>query len=156
MKIKITKNNPSIKLRTSKHGGFALLFAVLVSSLLLTIGLSILNISLKELAISTSSRQSIYAFYAADSGLEYAKYKDLKVGWEPMDSLYYDGSDAWSPEPKTIDISDSGIDLGEPTFRVVISKYKNFGSTRINTTIDSTGYDSQSDDRLERAIVQTY
>jgi hypothetical protein len=54
--------------------GFALLFSVLVASLLLTIGLSIFRIALKELAISTASRQSIHAFYAADSGWECAKY----------------------------------------------------------------------------------
>jgi Tfp pilus assembly protein PilX len=70
-KFEITKNNKK---------GFALLFAVLVSSLLLTIGLSIFNIALKELAISTASRQSIYAFYAADSGREYVLYRDIKEG----------------------------------------------------------------------------
>lgn len=72
-----------VKLRTSK--GFALLFSVLVASLLLTIGLSIFRIALKELAISTASRQSIHAFYAADSGWECAKYW-AKVGGIP--SLY--------------------------------------------------------------------
>lgn len=56
--------------RTCFKGGFALLFSVLIASLLLTIGLSIFNIALKELAISTATQRSIHAFYAADSGRE--------------------------------------------------------------------------------------
>ncbi len=49
-----------------------------MASLLLTIGLSIFRIALKELAISTATRQSIHAFYAADSGRECALYWDNK------------------------------------------------------------------------------
>lgn len=58
--------------------GFAMLFSVLISSLLVVIGLSIFNITLKELSISTSSRESQTAFYAANSGMECALYWDLK------------------------------------------------------------------------------
>ena len=52
--------------------GFAMLFSVRVSSLLVVIGLSIFSITLKELTISTSARESQIAFYAANSGLECA------------------------------------------------------------------------------------
>ena len=58
--------------------GFAMLFSVLISSLLVVIGLSIFSITLKELAISTSARESQIAFYAANSGMECALYWDLK------------------------------------------------------------------------------
>ena len=58
--------------------GFAMLFSVLISSLLVVIGLSIFNITLKELTISTSARESQIAFYAANSGMECALYWDLK------------------------------------------------------------------------------
>ncbi len=58
--------------------GFAMLFSVLISSLLVVIGLSIFNITLKELTISTSGRESQTAFYAANSGMECALYWDLK------------------------------------------------------------------------------
>ena len=77
------KKNKSINYkgpaRTGFRGGFALLFSVLVASLLLTIGLSIFRIALKELSISTAARQSIHAFYAADSGRECALYWDSKA-----------------------------------------------------------------------------
>ena len=55
-------------------GGYTLLFAVLVSSVVLAIGISILNISKKEFLLASSARESTSAFYAADTGLECAMY----------------------------------------------------------------------------------
>jgi hypothetical protein len=52
--------------------GYTLLFAVLVSSLVLAIGISILTISRKEFLISTSTRDSSAALWAADGGIECA------------------------------------------------------------------------------------
>jgi hypothetical protein len=60
--------------------GFAMLFAVLISSFLIMIGISIFSISLKEVMISTSIRDSQTAFYAADSAGECALYWDIKGG----------------------------------------------------------------------------
>ncbi|MEK7157734.1 MAG: hypothetical protein AAB688_01510 [Patescibacteria group bacterium] len=54
--------------------GFAMLFSVLISSLLVAIGLSIFSLTLKELTISTSARESQVAFYAANSGMDCAIY----------------------------------------------------------------------------------
>ena len=72
-----------------KKGGFALLFAVLTASLLLTIGMAIFNTSFKELEISTAARESQIAFYAADSARECALYWDVKKGYFPT---YIDSS----------------------------------------------------------------
>lgn len=58
--------------------GFVMLFAVLVSSVLLSIGLSIFNLTVKELILSSSGRESQFAFYAADTGVECAIYWDFK------------------------------------------------------------------------------
>lgn len=57
--------------------GFTVLFAVIVSSLILAIGLSIGNITLKQIRISSLGRESQIAFYAADSGSECVMYYDL-------------------------------------------------------------------------------
>jgi hypothetical protein len=57
--------------------GLALFFAVLTASLVLTIGLALFNITLKEFVLSSQIRDSQFAFYAADSGLECALYWDL-------------------------------------------------------------------------------
>lgn len=58
------------KINTSN--GYTLLFAVLVSSLVLGIGISILSVSKKEFALSSSARESSVSFYSADSGMECA------------------------------------------------------------------------------------
>ena len=56
--------------------GYTLLFAVLVSSVVLSIGISILTISKKEFLLSASAKDSTSAFYAADTGIECAAYYD--------------------------------------------------------------------------------
>lgn len=57
--------------------GFTLLFAVLVSTLVLAVGASIINIALKQVVLSGVGRESQYAFYAANTGIECAYYWDL-------------------------------------------------------------------------------
>jgi hypothetical protein len=54
----------------SKRKGYTLLFAVIVSVLVLSIAAFILSISRKEAILSSSARDSVYAFYSADSALE--------------------------------------------------------------------------------------
>ena len=60
-----------------KNRGFTVLFAVVVSALILAIGISIANITLKQIRISSLGRESQIAFYAADSGSECVLYYDL-------------------------------------------------------------------------------
>lgn len=149
------------KKEENKERGFALLFSVLVSSLLLTIGLSIFNIALKELAISTATRQSIHAFYAADSGREEAIYLDTKLGIvfdeDEIETILSDGG------PITIPISDDDFTLVEeaegPNYYAEVKKIKNdgeCGDKAICTTVTSYGHDVVSGDRVERAIQQSY
>lgn len=66
----------SYKQKFSSKAGYTLLFAVLVSALVLAIGISILNISKKEFLLSSGARESSIAIYAADSGIECAYYYD--------------------------------------------------------------------------------
>jgi hypothetical protein len=74
------KNKKIIFSKPKSTTGFAMLFAVLISSFLIMIGISIFSISLKEVMISTSIRDSQTAFYAADSAGECALYWDIKGG----------------------------------------------------------------------------
>ncbi|MFA5764225.1 MAG: hypothetical protein WC915_05455 [archaeon] len=71
------------RLKKNKKSGFAILFAVLASSLMITIGISIFNITLKEIMIATSAQDSERAYYAADSARECALYWDIKAGSFP-------------------------------------------------------------------------
>ena len=58
--------------------GFTLFVALVVSSLILSVSLSLSNIILKQLIFSHTGSESQLAFYAADSGAECALYWDRK------------------------------------------------------------------------------
>ena len=58
--------------------GFTIFFAVLVSSLALSVGLAIYDLLIRELALSQVATQSQLAIYAADTGAECALYWDNK------------------------------------------------------------------------------
>lgn len=67
-----------------KHNrAFAVLFSIMLASFLITLGISIFSISLKETMITTSVRDSQIAYYAADSARECALYWDVKRGAFP-------------------------------------------------------------------------
>jgi hypothetical protein len=56
--------------------GFTMFFAVLVSALTLAIGAAILDLVLRELAISQTTEESQFAIFMADTGAECALYWD--------------------------------------------------------------------------------
>jgi Tfp pilus assembly protein PilX len=64
---------------TEDKKGFVILVAVLVATLVVSIGAFIALIAVKELELSSSGRESQDAFYAADSALECALYHDFRV-----------------------------------------------------------------------------
>ncbi len=168
----------------NKEGGFAMLFAVLTSSVLLSIGLSIFNLTIKELALSSSGRESQAAFYAADSGVECALYWDVKGG-----DIFATSSDARTPSPAnpqcagqfinitpnsqtsnsaSTEFSFAPIDsvpaLNDPCSLVTVQKQSD-GSTRITSRGYNVGYSDNGtsnkclgDDsfKVERALLITY
>ncbi len=68
----------SVSVHRKQLRGFTLLFASLVASLLLAVGISIFDITIKEVILASTARDSAYAIYTADSGLECAFYWDFK------------------------------------------------------------------------------
>jgi hypothetical protein len=60
-----------------KTSGFFMLYAILFTTIVLTIGISILDIVLKQVSFSGIDRESARAFYVADAGLECALYGDV-------------------------------------------------------------------------------
>lgn len=148
------------KIIKKEKKGFALLFSILVSSLLLSIGLSIFNIALKELAISTATSRSIHSFYAADSGREAVMYEDIIRGTINIDrdnnicfkQEFSDSSDCLIEVTKKSNLGEDG----GPNYEVTLKKDWDGNKTKIITTLTSRGYDTVGGDRLERAIQQTY
>lgn len=58
---------------------FTLLMAVMISSILLALGYEIYNLAVKEVTLSSSGRESQFAFFAADTGVECSLYSDGKL-----------------------------------------------------------------------------
>ncbi|HXK39131.1 MAG TPA: hypothetical protein VJ043_03525 [Candidatus Paceibacterota bacterium] len=67
------------ELRTNR--GFTLLLAALVASITLAIGVSIFEITQKQVILSSLGRDSQFAFYTADTGAECALYYDVRHGY---------------------------------------------------------------------------
>lgn len=65
----------------SQQSGFALLLTLVVVSVVLAIGLSLLDITVKQLSLSSTARDSEVAFHAANAGLECSQKtrKDIDI-----------------------------------------------------------------------------
>ena len=76
-KTKKTEYVPCSMFRAPSRRGFALLFAILASSVLLSIGAAIWNIAFREVLLSSFGRESQSAFYVADTAIECAFFHDF-------------------------------------------------------------------------------
>lgn len=65
--------------KIKQNKGIALLFTIMLSSILLVIALSIVDIATKESIFTTSARNTNNAFFSADTGIECALYQDQKA-----------------------------------------------------------------------------
>ena len=148
-----------------KSGGFALLFAILASSVLLSISLSIFSIASREILFSSFGRESQQAFFAADVGVECALYWDFRsnafststpsaitcAGQTPALSHSVDGSGNGTTTTTTN--LPLGADASAPC--VVIEVGKAYSGTTLLTNVRSYGHntcDSGSPLLLERAL----
>ena len=147
--------------------GFTLLLSVLIASILLALGLAIFNIISKEIILSSSGRESQFAFYAADTGVECALFWDVqKTAFATSSSVpeVFCGS-ASSTITKIYDApTDSlistfqfslGGDITKPCSNVTVIRESN----PLRTTIESLGYNTcvlTNPRRIERAIRVTY
>lgn len=66
--------------------GFALLLALIVSSVVLAIGVSILDVSINQINLSATARESEFAFQAAHAGMDCMQF------WRTERSSRYTGS----------------------------------------------------------------
>jgi len=73
-------------MKFKQQSGFAMLFTVLIMSLILSIALSISNITFKQTLLSSLAKDSQIAFYQADAGIECALYYDIVQNSFPLGS----------------------------------------------------------------------
>ncbi len=78
--------------------GFALLFTVLIVSLILSIAIGIANLTLKQAMLSNLVKDSQAAFYQADSAVECGIYQDTVVGAFSFGSIVPDTGDIFSSD----------------------------------------------------------
>lgn len=147
-----------------KQKGFTLLLAVLISGIVLSIGLAIFNLTFKELRLSSAGRESQFAFYAADSGIECGLYHDQRNNafstTSPASSITCNNSSltvtSSVPIPGTY-VRTFTLILDEATNRYCsnVSVTKTDG----DTTIESRGTNTcniTDNRRVERAIKVTF
>ena len=146
--------------------GFALLIALILSSVFVSVGLTLLDVSYKQVLLATTATQSQYAFYNADSALECALYWDQK----------YNAFDYTSPlAASTIvcgNLSVTGYTIStqsdgakSTTFTVPCAGSGSAGTVTIvkastgDTSVYTSGYNSCKDTdarRIERGLKATY
>ncbi len=86
-KFKIKKGLPR---EASAKWGMTLFIAVVIMGILLLISFAVVNITLKATLFASSGKDSQYAFYAADAGIECAIYWDSKyiTGYQGSYPIY--------------------------------------------------------------------
>lgn len=154
---------------TNEPRGFTLLIAVVLTSVLLSVGLALLDIALKQVTLSSTARQSQYAFYAADSAMECALY------WDQQENAFGYGTPLTSINCATVSMAvTSSISAGMQTseFSVpcpggvsaTVKVYKSGGSATCNagtarSCLYASGYNvcSATDPkRIERGLKVFY
>ena len=156
----------------NKNAGFSLLYAALISSVLLGLSVAISNIISKELVLSSISRESQKAFYAADSAAECALYWDFRHGkfnpaqiTPPNSNILCQGIDISSSASELDDgvaglggTNTSKFKLEKDGLCAIVTVTKR--NVAPKTTIEARGYnlpcDSVSKIKLERAVKLEY
>jgi len=64
----------------TKKSGFALLVSLIVVSAVLSVGLVILDLTIKQVALAVTTKESEIAFHAANAGMECARYWRRQLG----------------------------------------------------------------------------
>ena len=145
--------------------GFALLYTVVIVSLILTIAISISNTSYKQTVLSSLAKDSQIAFYQADAGAECALYYDITLGQFPFGTTVAGAPATIACGLTTMELDGESFDdyfvytfanpvAIDPCFTVVIDKV----TDPSKTTIDSRGNNrcGAGPRQVERAVRLQY
>ncbi len=167
-----------MKIKIEKNRGFVILFAVILSSMLLAVTMGIANIALKEIKFGTSAKDTNNSFFAADTGIECALINDKgDTSVFPLPGPATQQITCASSVPNNITVSFAGnASTGTYTFvvtglgssttscaRVTVFKDGASSPPYVKTNVTSKGYnignaacDSSNPDRIEREIQTNY
>lgn len=159
------------------HRGFTLLISLVLTSVVLAVGVALLDIAYKQILLASSAKQSQYAFYNADSALECALFYDQKLqpGQTATPFAYIapaDGEDFMECDNRSITGYATGISGGrrETTFtlscpsggesgEVTVYKYNPSDQREDYTFIYANGFSSCDADNqrsVERGVRASY
>jgi hypothetical protein len=157
--------NISLKSNKFNGKGFAMLFTVLIVTLILSIAIGISTLSLKQTILSSLAKDSQISFYEADTAVECGLYYDTVTGAFPVGT---DGSTA----PSTITCGNKDFSLdSSSTMDYLIYKQNAIGAsspcssilfdkatTPGTNVIQGRGYNicSTSPRQVERALEVLY
>ncbi len=169
------KTSKTIKEKNEK--GFALLIAVMMVAILISVTFVMFDMGLKQLTLATTGRESQTALYAADSGLECAMFWDRRGS----ENVFYatDCSNGTcvivQPSASTIGCNDNSIPIAPTSkgsavvtdfyspgpvsstcFDVEVTKYwyldPNNTNSRFATYITSRGYNTPYDSSTKTCL----
>ncbi len=145
----------SLFLIPNSKSGFTLLFASLIVSLLLSVGLAILNITLQEYILSSAGKESQFAFYNADTGVECALYYDKKGPGGK--TFLIPPSDPDSPLPTYLNDNPMGITCANaPAFGYSENGSGNTAVTTFNVILDSSQCPTNPGETISVTVTKTY
>lgn len=79
--------------RNKKNNGFVILYAVIITTVVLVVGVSLMNIMTKQLVLSSISRNAKVSYYAALSGRECAEFWKSLQKFNFNNPTYFGGED---------------------------------------------------------------
>jgi Tfp pilus assembly protein PilX len=95
----------------SMHRGFTLLISIILTSVILSVGAALFDITYKQVVLSETAQQSQIAFYNADSALECGLYQDQHLTLFDYTSEPTSGS--FMCQGKTITYKSPAVPLGQ-------------------------------------------
>ena len=148
---------------TKKERGFALFVAIGVTSILLLVSMSMVNVSLKQTIIASAARESQKAFYAADNGIECVLYWEVINPTFPGESPF----DPSSAGPQDIECAGQTFTVGQGATSEFTLNFTPFATCAVvevvksgsQTTIRSRGRNScdvNNARRVERGVRVQY
>jgi Tfp pilus assembly protein PilE len=146
------------------NSGFAMLFTVLIISLMLAIGLGISNLSYKQALLSSLAAQSQLALYQADSGVECGMYYSQTQF--PRDTQVIDASQQLTCGNNTMSLVNNGSSYtnyflyqenvagpSTPCFSITFDK-----TDPVKTVVSARGFSTcqSTPQQVERGLNVTY
>lgn len=149
--------------------GFAMLFTVLIISIVLAISLGVSNIVFKQTILSGTARSSFEAFTQADRGVECGQYAETKIMRSSSTSFpatFDCGGTAFTltPSPVGYSLNSALVSVNDPCFKVDVVytppvPAPGGGAPTPGVEITSHGYnrcDLTSDRTVERVFQVTF